>query len=1576
MSKASTDIKELQRILGRLARLDGRVVATTSGPVMVWPLHDWARAPGTEGRPGGRSNRRSGAGEQEPAAVIDACRSHGAPTVAALMAALVHVRPPQPLSADMLARAQRDIRRLRAAKDWLSTVRQAPRLFASFGPLDAGWLTARQEQLDRCARALQAAEVRPRGTEAPEDWFAVVLDLIGALSGSRVRADLEHLLLRCERIGGRRRQLARRALSRLCAHVRERDTTDEYARAILQIWSRPSRRLRRRLRSIIARALALPVADTHAVQTGDEPGDRTSSRPAEPAHTWRPDTRPEEVVRQFGEYLLGTIAPTRSPVHREYTRRVLAHYGWLFRAAATPALSAERLGLLDRRRAESVELAGLDLTIGEVLRLLGMRGDYPLATIRRLLRAGLSPTEVIAAGDLGFLRAASQLAEKPAELAAYCAWMTRLSPHYQRLGVTFELDAEHFQSLYRATGRGQNQALAVLAHCLVSHHQQLSPATVARQVTELDATLGLFQRVPAMASELVSAISDSAPGLGARTHAGFASWLNTDHLLDRYLHLLRLIGEPVEVSRALLKDYQRQQRLAGERRFLANLSAPSAHQLRRIQALDGAALATPDRTRRWLATRIPELAARAYRRKLDELLNRLVRDICGAKVPTLTPAWRDAVRFFLTAEDNRELLAHLLRFAASQPGASYRSVGTENRAWLARAQDRMETGAWQASYRRSLTFGDAHYTIAIEDDPLEVLRMGIPFGTCLALQSGENAASTVINAMDANKRVLYVRDDRGTIVGRKLCAVSKNWQLLGYRVYWTGGESGARGARARVRAACDDLCRQLARACRLPLVAWGEPAQLHAGFWYDDGACAFAPAPLDVGSAGDASDGRDTVTDAHTDAALIARYCAALGQPTPTETCDELVREARGHDARARGDVEAAIDCLQRDTGMAALMLGDWIVDSLGLAEARRRAHGDEHLIDPLLRHIERSSPERAITAGGEYTRALWSVSESVRTIADRAPRSASVVAAFIAAAERSRQIAEYDDHGLEHQTMWRVPGWLSAVSIDEVLSFADRLEPLWELVVAEDEGCVACRSAAEERLLASALASYASAPAPSVVLKCLTARRRTLLARRVALHIAARFTLDSRAPASAIDLFDRYAQEPRPVPAAARALKRLLKAQPELVDEPDSYAALLRHSARPEPPAGRRGADAGWHAGLQGGLPNPARKPFAALGPLLLHLPQLREHLQQWADLGVPKNGWSIEPWELYFHRSGDSPWRETLRQALHEGADAERAAYWLAVLGEVDVLVAHRAVQSRRHRGRFDKPVRTARAVAAQLQLRSAPLTESLGLDFHNLSTEHVVTREHLSAAWRVIRDAMTQPAPERSSSERSSSERLLTYAARVLYHGTSRAEMDMFLAQVMAALQDPSRLVPGPVLRLVGWVLSAGTTYGAPRVKRAWIAHLWHVQEIRAELCQALGRTFEHELANDFAAVRRAEPEMSLSGLYGAWLKAQLDRTEDPSIEMDGPEQARAVAREALDYLSAEQWAKLYLSLPDCATAAAFLDVLGDSPARPAIQGAAAEIEANDWDRLAPILRGWLNACGEPSDSTDAERAQGSD
>jgi hypothetical protein len=125
------------------------------------------------------------------------------------------------------------------------------------------------------------------------------------------------------------------------------------------------------------------------------------------------------------------------------------------------------------------------------------------------------------------------------------------------------------------------------------------------------------------------------------------------------------------------------------------------------------------------------------------------------------------------------------------------------------------------------TLEDIAITLALTQDPLDVLRMGAPFGTCLA-PGDFNFFSTVANAVDINKRLLCAWNAEGTMVARCLLALTDAGGLLTFHAYANTG----RDQFASLAATYVDA---LAREMRTVVVERGAVKSLVAPEWYDDG---------------------------------------------------------------------------------------------------------------------------------------------------------------------------------------------------------------------------------------------------------------------------------------------------------------------------------------------------------------------------------------------------------------------------------------------------------------------------------------------------------------------------------------------------------------------------------------------------------------------------------------------------------------------------------------------------------------------------------------------------------------------
>ncbi|NMO16972.1 hypothetical protein HPC49_12240 [Pyxidicoccus fallax] len=1194
-------LSELKRRLLRLSLLDGRLVWCAEGPRLVWFQ-----------------------AVQDPLVLLDEIGQRGRPTVPGLQRAARMARPPHPVDARWLGAAQRDLRALRHPSV-LALIDECPRVFRRHGRVDAAWLDARQQELDGLSE---------RFAEGPTEGRASLLALVDALHGPGAASDLEQVERRSRqqdrfrRAEGRRRiaaLLARLAPDPRLARPEDCEVPDEvldgFAREVLQADRVRGRPFERRLRRTVQAMMAWPASPPTPEQDAPPPLPQALA----------------DAVRAAGEEVLAARRSTLAPAAHERLERALGVLALMFRPEPedlfTPAEASLVLRSVDTLREH---LAGQRLSPRQVLELLRLERSHGsanlefLAPLGALVAGGLELSLVSELVRAHYTNGLIALRDDVEAARIWGQWSLRLAPEQKLRGHELAEQA----STFRGIARSRKAGLALLGRCLMAWQSRSNPRSL---LAALDVTLGLVRSAPEQARTLHADLMGTAPGLGRGLFPEFAAWLGDDTLLDRYCYLRRLAGETPSLPRALLRDFAHATKRQGEREHLASREDLTQAQRRRLSRLEQRPSTqvppSPEWTLRRLRERVEGALTRAFEVRLDVALDAVLRAGWGICLPALTPEWRDAVRLRLVTDVNGELLGRLLRHAAAHPGQPLARAMPANTAWLKSAAKRMDVDAWLAPRFAEVYLRGRRYVLSVEQDPLQVLRMGIPFNTCLSLaRDGENAASTVLNALDANKHVLYLRDEAGGIVARKLIAVSRDWTLLGYRLYVSLEPE----LRPEIERAFLGFCVELATRTRLPLASSGVPESLHPGFWYDDGTVPFL-----------ASEAADPSGNA------VAAYCQHLGRPFWPD--EEISREAEVWFARQREDVPATLAALGRYLGEEEdLEAAQWLVERLGEAECLQLSKAHPLLGAALLHRAFTPDAERMVAMLGrfpEVTFRHWDVAKALLGLAS--PSEAAVRALVEVAWRQVARSTRIDDHGIEHGTMDVLPTLLAKLDVATALELCERVAPLWDKVAeANASYCEPCREHAWRSVLASCVRAYERRPAPAAVVRCLAEPRLHPATHRVAMHLAARFPFPRSlgAPAPAPRGLTWFEGVPIGCPAAVRVLRKRAARNHALASDPDLLAALLRQSG-PDVPVS------------PGSLPEPRVAPFAALADLQLHLPGhlLGSVLSRWD--GVP-----AEPrpsmWTLYFHRRHETAWKRALTR---RGAERLRSRQgWLAVLGD----------------------------------------------------------------------------------------------------------------------------------------------------------------------------------------------------------------------------------------------------------------------------------------------------------------------
>ena len=119
----------------------------------------------------------------------------------------------------------------------------------------------------------------------------------------------------------------------------------------------------------------------------------------------------------------------------------------------------------------------------------------------------------------------------------------------------------------------------------------------------------------------------------------------------------------------------------------------------------------------------------------------------------------------------------------------------------------------------------ANIRIYIETDPMKVLQMGhVVRGSCLDIGGG-NEYSTIANAVEANKRVLYA-EANGKIVGRKLIAISDEGHIVQFRTYYASDFA--------LDEPFEQFIADLGSRMGGQLAQYGNVEKLLCSAWYDD----------------------------------------------------------------------------------------------------------------------------------------------------------------------------------------------------------------------------------------------------------------------------------------------------------------------------------------------------------------------------------------------------------------------------------------------------------------------------------------------------------------------------------------------------------------------------------------------------------------------------------------------------------------------------------------------------------------------------------------------------------------------
>jgi hypothetical protein len=197
---------------------------------------------------------------------------------------------------------------------------------------------------------------------------------------------------------------------------------------------------------------------------------------------------------------------------------------------------------------------------------------------------------------------------------------------------------------------------------------------------------------------------------------------------------------------------------------------------------------------------------------------------------------REATRDLLSAlavlqhaDKNRRSLRRVLR-AFAEGEADFLRHHPDTRAWE-RRHPRIDLDLWTRGVDADYAGDDGRrVSLRTEQNPVEVLKMGTYVGSCLGL-GGRFTDSAAAVLLDVNKQVVYVRDDRGTVLARQLVALTKDDRLVPFAVY-------PRSTPRWIRHCVDEHDRRLAASLGVELARRGDPYLIEhvlSQEWWDDG---------------------------------------------------------------------------------------------------------------------------------------------------------------------------------------------------------------------------------------------------------------------------------------------------------------------------------------------------------------------------------------------------------------------------------------------------------------------------------------------------------------------------------------------------------------------------------------------------------------------------------------------------------------------------------------------------------------------------------------------------------------------
>jgi len=209
-------------------------------------------------------------------------------------------------------------------------------------------------------------------------------------------------------------------------------------------------------------------------------------------------------------------------------------------------------------------------------------------------------------------------------------------------------------------------------------------------------------------------------------------------------------------------------------------ASPSPHVSKRLRThVTGGAQLPPAQLQRATANVLANWSAILLKRLQDTALA-CVAERLDPHANANDPAVRHAMMMQFSAEENRRPLRKLLR-ARLANDVDYVANHQSSQDWL-RQHPNVDASILTNGVVLHEQTSTGAVRLSLEQDPLEVLRMGTYVGSCLGL-GGALAYSAAAVVLDINKQVVYCRNERGTVLARQLVAISDAEELHCFDVY-------------------------------------------------------------------------------------------------------------------------------------------------------------------------------------------------------------------------------------------------------------------------------------------------------------------------------------------------------------------------------------------------------------------------------------------------------------------------------------------------------------------------------------------------------------------------------------------------------------------------------------------------------------------------------------------------------------------------------------------------------------------------------------------------------------------------